>query len=106
MLLPTYTQVTRLERDASSGTALQEISFWMNLEHALGKIHSRRHSAEVQLTLDVLKAGKRFHATVSFDSDTGLLYMYTHKPYVCTREMHTSRARLLKKLTFEPGDYV
>ena len=43
----------------------------MNLEHALGKIHSRRHSSEVQLTLDVLKAGKRFHATVSFDSDTG-----------------------------------
>ena len=64
-------QVTRLERDASSGTALQEISFWMNLEHALGKIHSRRHSPEVQLTLDVLKAGKRFHATVSFDADTG-----------------------------------
>ena len=43
----------------------------MNLEHALGKIHSRRHSPEVQLTLDVLKAGKRFHATVSFDADTG-----------------------------------
>lgn len=43
----------------------------MNLEHALSKIHSRRHSAEVQLTLDVLKAGKRFHATVSFDADTG-----------------------------------
>ena len=45
----------------------------MNLEHALGKIHSRRHSPEVQLTLDVLKAGKRFHATVSFDADTGEL---------------------------------
>ena len=28
---------------------------------------------EVNLTLDVLKAGKRFHATVSFDSDTGEL---------------------------------
>jgi dynein heavy chain 1 len=65
-------KVTRLERDASSGTALQETSFWMNLEHALSKIHSRRHSPEVQLTLDVLKAGKRFHATVSFDADTGL----------------------------------
>lgn len=68
---PAALKVTRLERDASSGTALQEISFWMNLEHALSKIHSRRHSSEVQLTLDVLKAGKRFHATVSFDADTG-----------------------------------
>jgi dynein heavy chain 1, cytosolic len=29
-------------------------------------------SPDVQLTLDVLKLGKRFHATISFDSDTGL----------------------------------
>ena len=64
-------QVTKLERDASSGTALQEITFWLNLENALNKIHRKRHSPEVNLTLDVLKAGKRFHATVSFDSDTG-----------------------------------
>ena len=27
-------------------------------------------------------------------------------PYIYTREMRTSRARLPKKLTFEPGDYV
>lgn len=64
-------KVTRLERDASSGTALQEISFWFNLENALSRIQRKRDSAEVNLTLDVLKAGKRFHATVSFDSDTG-----------------------------------
>ena len=31
-----------------------------------------RDSPEVQLTLDILKHGKRFHATVSFDTDTGL----------------------------------
>ena len=66
-------QVTRLERDASSGTALQEISFWLNLENALNRIQRKRDSPEVNLTLDVLKAGKRFHATVSFDSDTGTL---------------------------------
>ena len=77
---PDISKVTRLERDASSGTALQEISFWMNLEHALDKIHLRRHSPEVQLTLDLLKAGKRFHATVSFDADTGeySTMLYTH----------------------------
>ena len=69
------TQVTRLERDASSGTALQEISFWLNLENALNKIHGKRNSSEVTLTLDVLKAGKRFHATVSFDSDTGEVHV-------------------------------
>jgi hypothetical protein len=32
----------------------------------------KRESMEVALTLDILKHGKRFHATVSFDTDTGL----------------------------------
>ena len=92
-------KVTRLDRDPSSGTALQvlsilfdflfnhwnnltmflillnlpqEISFWLNLERALLRIQEKRESLEVALTLDILKHGKRFHATVSFDTDTGL----------------------------------
>ena len=65
-------KVTKLDRDPSTGTALQEITFWMNLERALNGILERRESFEVMLTLDVLRAGKRFIATVSFDSDTGL----------------------------------
>ena len=41
-----------------------------------------------------------------------VLYTYTRigsgKKFktLSTRKMHTSRARLPKKLTFEPGDYV
>ncbi|KAH7972499.1 hypothetical protein HPB52_012721 [Rhipicephalus sanguineus] len=65
-------KVTKLDRDPSSGTALQEISFWLNLERALLRIQEKRESLEVALTLDLLKKGKRFHATVSFDTDTGL----------------------------------
>lgn len=65
-------QVTKLDRDPSSGTSLQEISFWLNLERALHRIQEKRESIEVALTLDILKHGKRFHATVSFDTDTGL----------------------------------
>ena len=65
-------KVTKLDRDPSSGTTLQEISFWLNLERALLRIQEKRESPEVSLTLDVLKHGKRFHATVSFDTDTGL----------------------------------
>ena len=61
-----------MERDPSVGTALQEVSFWLNLERALLNIQEMRDSSEVQLTLDILKHGKRFHATVSFDTDTGL----------------------------------
>lgn len=64
-------QVTKLDYDYSSGTALQEISFWLNLEKALQRIQEKRDSQEVTLTLDILKYAKRFHATVSFDSDTG-----------------------------------
>lgn len=51
---------------------MQEISFWLNLERALHRIQEKRESIEVTLTLDILKHGKRFHATVSFDIDTGL----------------------------------
>lgn len=36
------------------------------------RIQEKRESPEVLLTLDILKHGKRFHATVSFDTDTGL----------------------------------
>lgn len=56
----------------SSGTTLQEISFWLSMEHALSRVRSKRDSPAVVLTLEVLKAGKRFHTTISFDSDTRL----------------------------------
>ena len=65
-------QVTKLDRDPASGTALQEVAFWLNLERALHRIQEKRDSPEVTLTLDILKHGKRFHATVSFDADTGM----------------------------------
>ena len=71
LLFVIWHQVTKLDRDPASGTALQEISFWLNLERALMKIQEKRESPEVALTLDILKHGKRFHATVSFDTDTG-----------------------------------
>lgn len=65
-------KVTNLDRDAGSGTAMQEISFWLNLERALLRIQEKRESIEVVTTLEILKNGKRFHATVSFDADTRL----------------------------------
>jgi dynein heavy chain 1 len=64
--------VTKLNRDPSTGTALQEISFWLSLERALNRIQEKRESVEVHLTLETLRYGKRFIATTSFDSDTGL----------------------------------
>lgn len=42
----------------------------MHLESALNRVQARRASPEVHLTMDVLKAGKRFQAVVGFDTDT------------------------------------
>ena len=66
-------KVTKLDRDPLSGTAIQETTFWANLERELSRINAIRESDEVTLTLDALKLGKRFHATTSFDADTGML---------------------------------
>ncbi|GAA6030036.1 hypothetical protein JCM8097_009225 [Rhodosporidiobolus ruineniae] len=64
--------VTKLSRDVASGTASQEVNFWLSMEKALEAIEKQLKSEPVQLTLDILKHAKRFHATVSFIADTGL----------------------------------
>lgn len=64
--------VTRMSRDPRSGSASQEINFWLAMETSLAKIEEQLESPAVILTLNVLKHGKRYHATVSFLSDTGI----------------------------------
>ncbi|GAA6000808.1 hypothetical protein JCM10207_004669 [Rhodosporidiobolus poonsookiae] len=64
--------VTKLSRDVASGTASQEVNFWLSMEKALEGIEKQLKSEPIQLTLDILKHAKRFHATVSFIADTGL----------------------------------
>ncbi|RDW42381.1 dynein heavy chain, N-terminal region 1-domain-containing protein [Yarrowia lipolytica] len=66
--------VTKLDRDPAepgSSTA-SEINFWLTMEDKLDYISKQLDAKPVTLTLDVLKNAKRFHATVSFLSDTGL----------------------------------
>lgn len=70
-------QVTQLDHEIKSGTALDEAQFWVNLEKALSRINEIRESEEVVLTLETLKLGKRFHATISFDADTGKLLSFS-----------------------------
>lgn len=64
--------VTKLSRDVSSGTASQEINFWLSMENELESIEGQLKGDEVSLALDVLRHAKRFHATVSFIADTGI----------------------------------
>lgn len=64
--------MTKLTRDVSSGTASQEINFWLSLESALEGIESQLRSDEIQMVQDCLRNAKRFRATVSLIADTGL----------------------------------
>lgn len=64
--------VTKLNRDVASGTASQEINFWLSLERALEMIEAQLRSEEVNMVMDCLRNAKRFRATVSFIADTGL----------------------------------
>jgi hypothetical protein len=64
--------VTKLSRDVSSGTASQEVNFWLSLERALEGIEAQLRSEDVLMIMDCLRNAKRYHATVSFIADTGL----------------------------------
>ncbi|KAI9886106.1 MAG: Dynein heavy chain, cytoplasmic [Watsoniomyces obsoletus] len=64
--------ITNLSRDVSAGSAAQEINFWLSMESALEGIEAQLRSDGVQLTLDVLRQARRYQATFSFSSDTGL----------------------------------
>jgi dynein heavy chain 1 len=64
--------ITRISRDTKSGTASQEINFWLSMEVVLRNIEAQLQSPGVTLTLEILRFAKRFHATVSFISDTGI----------------------------------
>ncbi|KAG9008851.1 hypothetical protein FRB94_012820 [Tulasnella sp. JGI-2019a] len=72
MWIKSIQAVTKLSRDVSSGTASQEINFWLSLERALEGIENQLRSNAVLLVLECLRNAKRFHATVSFIADTGL----------------------------------
>ncbi|KAI6146694.1 dynein heavy chain, N-terminal region 1-domain-containing protein [Pisolithus tinctorius] len=62
--------VTKLSRDVSSGTASQEINFWLSLERALEGIEAQLRSEEVNMVMECLRNAKRYHATTSFIADT------------------------------------
>ncbi|TVY81803.1 Cytoplasmic dynein heavy chain [Lachnellula suecica] len=64
--------ITKMSRDANSGTATQEINFWLSMESALEGIENQLRSEGVSLTMEILRTAKRFQATVSFSADTGL----------------------------------
>ncbi|GAW79183.1 hypothetical protein PGO_021530 [Plasmodium gonderi] len=65
-------KLTRLNGDFKSGSALEEINFWIGYENALSQLENQLITPEVLLTLQILKNAKRYFATMSFDSDIQL----------------------------------
>ena len=65
-------QITRQSRDPENGSAAQEINFWLSMEARLEDIERELRGDGVQLTMDLLRHAKRYQATVSFSTDTGL----------------------------------
>ncbi|CAK0878753.1 unnamed protein product [Prorocentrum cordatum] len=51
---------------------MQEINFWLGMEKVLNDVHTQLQGPPIQLTLNLLKGARRFLATMSFESDTGL----------------------------------
>ncbi|CCG82670.1 Dynein heavy chain [Taphrina deformans PYCC 5710] len=52
-------QLTEKDRDPHSGSATQEISFWINLDHVLTDVETQLKSEPIMLTFEVLAASKR-----------------------------------------------
>ena len=64
--------ITKMSRDPESGSATQEINYWLSLESALKSVEAQTRNDGVQLTLDILQLAKRYQVKVSFNADTGL----------------------------------
>ncbi|KAA8652525.1 dynein heavy chain [Aspergillus tanneri] len=64
--------ITKMSRGVDSGSAAQEINFWLSMETALEGIETQLRGDGVQLTMDILRHAKRYQATLSFVADTGL----------------------------------
>lgn len=66
-----------LTRDLPQGSAVQEVLFWLDFDRRLQEIDSVLRSDQINFTLEVLRSAKRFHATVSFITDTGVKEAFT-----------------------------
>ncbi len=66
------TAVTKLSRDVSTGTTVQEIDFWLKKERAIHHIYEQRESYPIEFTFQLLKKKQRHLATFGFMPDVGL----------------------------------
>lgn len=65
-------KVCRMQRDPSTGTAVEEVNFWLGFERALKHVEEQLKATEAEFTLTVLKHTRKVFATMSFEQDSGL----------------------------------
>lgn len=83
-VLPSTTPFPSVVDDASKTAGdLEEVSFWLQLELALQQIPQELARPEVELTVNLLKAAKRFVATIALDNNTGLEAALAQTSDVC-----------------------
>lgn len=64
--------MTRLITTPFPDTAQEEVNFWRSLEEAIRKIELQLAGPDVQITLAVLKHGRRIYPVVALERDTGM----------------------------------
>ncbi|RHY29832.1 hypothetical protein DYB32_004823 [Aphanomyces invadans] len=65
-------KVTTLVHEPVGASSTQEVNFWCDLHRALLATQAKLTSAEVEITLAILKQAKRYLVTVTFAADHGL----------------------------------
>lgn len=69
--------------ESSQAPDTEEVSFWTQLEAALQHVQHELKKPGVELTLNLLKAAKRFLATIALDNNSGLEGSLAHTLDVC-----------------------
>lgn len=65
-------KVSSLDHDPTTGSALQEINFWLSVERSLTHIKDQISRPEVEVTLQILNQAKRIQVVFVFKNDTDL----------------------------------
>ncbi|CBZ49657.1 hypothetical protein NCLIV_001450 [Neospora caninum Liverpool] len=65
-------KICRMQRDASTGSAAEEVNFWVGMERAISHVEEQLKTPEAELTLQVLKQTRKVFATMTFEQDAGL----------------------------------
>ncbi|KAK6455692.1 dynein heavy chain, cytosolic [Scheffersomyces xylosifermentans] len=66
--------ITKLDHSPKDGESIiEEVQFWKSMELALTSLAQQISMPEVTTTIDVLNKARRFHVTLSFQNDTGLV---------------------------------